>query len=357
MKPLTLIFMFALTIVNAGIVFAQCTPHSVSDNIWDDCPNVGIGTVVPIVKLSVQNGNDISSLVQTALSDLGIDPTDAGLLVTSQSTSSSGFSIGTISVAQKNNAAGNAGIFAAAMGDNAGSNTGISGNAEGENTTNGNTGVDGTAVGAGSVNTGVAGIADGDDSESNIGVSGEAGGTSTGNNFGIKGGAQGGVTNMGVYGSANGEGGGVLGVAHIQIAGPLNVVSGVDGGIIVNSGSTVTNAYAMKSFWDNQGTITNGTGLLIGDVDATNDLAIFQEGADDENILKGKLCVGGNFPREMLDVNGKAIIGTNTITSGDHLDFKLSVDGKVVAKEYVATLDNWADFVFSKNYTLSPSVR
>jgi hypothetical protein len=37
-----------------------------------------------------------------------------------------------------------------------------------------------------------------------------------------------------------------------------------------------------------------------------------------------------------------------------HPDFRLGVDGKLIAKEVIVTLQNWADFVFDKTYKLMP---
>lgn len=53
--------------------------------------------------------------------------------------------------------------------------------------------------------------------------------------------------------------------------------------------------------------------------------------------------------------NGKVQIGTQTITSGPHTDYKLSVDGKIVAKEIyvIAPSNGWADYVFASDYKLS----
>ncbi len=47
-------------------------------------------------------------------------------------------------------------------------------------------------------------------------------------------------------------------------------------------------------------------------------------------------------------------IGTDRIVGGAHTDYRLSVDGKVVAQEIVVTLDNWADYVFADDYQLQP---
>lgn len=58
--------------------------------------------------------------------------------------------------------------------------------------------------------------------------------------------------------------------------------------------------------------------------------------------------------RFQINSNGQARIGTKSILSGPHANYKLAVDGKIVAKEMYVTLDNWADFVFNKNYKLRP---
>jgi hypothetical protein len=49
---------------------------------------------------------------------------------------------------------------------------------------------------------------------------------------------------------------------------------------------------------------------------------------------------------------GQVMIGEKTITSGAHADFKLSVDGKILATEIYVTQQNWADYVFEKDYKL-----
>ena len=50
--------------------------------------------------------------------------------------------------------------------------------------------------------------------------------------------------------------------------------------------------------------------------------------------------------------SGNVIIGSEKVISGNHTDFKLAVDGKAVFKHAVVTTDNWADFVFEKDYKL-----
>jgi hypothetical protein len=54
------------------------------------------------------------------------------------------------------------------------------------------------------------------------------------------------------------------------------------------------------------------------------------------------------------DFGGQVYIGDDKITSGIHQDFKLAVDGKIVAKEIVVTTLSWADYVFEEEYPLMP---
>ncbi len=55
-----------------------------------------------------------------------------------------------------------------------------------------------------------------------------------------------------------------------------------------------------------------------------------------------------------VSINGKLSLGEETLLSGPHTDFALSVDGKLVAREIVVTTDEnwWADFVFEDDYDL-----
>jgi hypothetical protein len=53
---------------------------------------------------------------------------------------------------------------------------------------------------------------------------------------------------------------------------------------------------------------------------------------------------------------GAVRIGKEKIVAGPHTDAKLFVDGKIVAREAVVTIANWADHVFADDYPL-PSLR
>jgi hypothetical protein len=61
------------------------------------------------------------------------------------------------------------------------------------------------------------------------------------------------------------------------------------------------------------------------------------------------LNVDFNTFKATLKLSGQMQIGTLAV-SGLHSDNKLSVDGKIVAKNIVVTLTNWSDFVFEENY-------
>jgi hypothetical protein len=73
-----------------------------------------------------------------------------------------------------------------------------------------------------------------------------------------------------------------------------------------------------------------------------------------KNDRNYKLISAGHEGEETFLVygSGKTKIGTNTVTTGTHNDWKLSVDGKITCKEVVVTLENWADDVFAPGYPL-----
>lgn len=61
----------------------------------------------------------------------------------------------------------------------------------------------------------------------------------------------------------------------------------------------------------------------------------------------------GNAP-DKLWMMAQVQIGPNKIISGAHTNYSLAVSGKIVAKEAIVTLDNWADYVFEEDYELKP---
>ncbi|MBI3260489.1 MAG: hypothetical protein HYZ54_13600 [Ignavibacteriae bacterium] len=146
---------------------------------------------------------------------------------------------------------------------------------------------------------------------------------------------------------------------------------------------------AELSFWEN--VITLGV-LTTGNA---NDEISFQEWntgrLEGMNIVainnpvtgisQGCVSVGVTYPLARLDVHGlsgsgstmafrvtsgdqkqlirawddgRVSIGHQSILSGNNIDYKLSVDGKLVAKEIVCTVKYWADYVFDEDYKPMP---
>ncbi|HEY0140961.1 MAG TPA: hypothetical protein VGF48_08695 [Thermoanaerobaculia bacterium] len=80
--------------------------------------------------------------------------------------------------------------------------------------------------------------------------------------------------------------------------------------------NTITNAYGgLFSVQALSGTVTNGYGVFIPDVVATNQYAIYAVGADDKSFLAGRLGIGVGSPTEALDVNGN-MKASGSVTAG-----------------------------------------
>lgn len=60
----------------------------------------------------------------------------------------------------------------------------------------------------------------------------------------------------------------------------------------------------------------------------------------------------GNTDFMSISNVGQVAIGALKMT-GTHSDAKLTVDGKIVSKEVIVTITNWADYVFAKDYKLN----
>jgi len=89
-------------------------------------------------------------------------------------------------------------------------------------------------------------------------------------------------------------------------------------------------------------------------------------------LTNGNVGIGEVNPQEKLHLNGTSFFNGNSTfrgvvtmqtssspfknVTGTHSDYRLAVDGKVVAKELIITETDWADFVFEDNYHL-PELR
>jgi hypothetical protein len=99
----------------------------------------------------------------------------------------------------------------------------------------------------------------------------------------------------------------------------------------------------------------NGSGNYGYNIVSKSNLAL-------NNSAPTKLFVGlnTNATKEVFGVysNGQTYIGPQIISSSSiHTDYKLSVDGKIVAKSIYVLLPtggDWADYVFQDNYKLTP---
>jgi hypothetical protein len=74
----------------------------------------------------------------------------------------------------------------------------------------------------------------------------------------------------------------------------------------------------------------------------------------DQDIVDRKTLEIRWNPNMSSTHKGQVIIGGETIYNGNHTDFRLSVDGKLLTKEIYVTNAGWADYVFDENYTLKP---
>ena len=61
-----------------------------------------------------------------------------------------------------------------------------------------------------------------------------------------------------------------------------------------------------------------------------------------------------NDRRMKISPSGKVQIGLAQAVGTPHDDYKLAVDGKLVARSVQVTQQNWADFVFAPTYRLLP---
>ena len=96
-----------------------------------------------------------------------------------------------------------------------------------------------------------------------------------------------------------------------QGSGSLNFATGAvfHTGVAGGFTGTVTNAYAVQAqVLKSGGTVVNGHGLYIHDVEATNDYGIYQLGADDTNYFAGNVIVGTTIEdtKTVFEVKGNA---------------------------------------------------
>lgn len=104
---------------------------------------------------------------------------------------------------------------------------------------------------------------------------------------------------------------------------------------------------------DDAKTIVSGD-VGIGSLDVDSRVNVQGKGTSSTTYALRVANSTGTSPIFRVRDDGKAIIGEEKITSGTHTDFRLAVDGKIVAKHYVCTETGWADDVFRDGYDLMP---
>lgn len=64
-------------------------------------------------------------------------------------------------------------------------------------------------------------------------------------------------------------------------------------------------------------------------------------------LNNGNTGIGTTAPKAKLQVNGKVLIGNrNVANNSPYANYMLAVDGTVIAQRYVASLQDWPDYVF-----------
>ena len=147
----------------------------------------------------------------------------------------------------------------------------------------------------------------------------------------------GGISNYITY-NGSGNANKIYGLRNIIVGDNTGVISdayGIYSDIFTESNSEITNAYSSYFSTYTEGTITNGYGVYITDIYATNDFGLYQAGSDDYNYFAGNIGVGTTTPSEKLHLtDGTLLIDTPTNptlegsynTSGSA--YKVHVSGK-----------------------------
>lgn len=77
------------------------------------------------------------------------------------------------------------------------------------------------------------------------------------------------------------------------------------------------------------------------------------EGSTESSIPM--IDVSGTDGEPAIQIHSDGVVNFGSpYTGGPHADYRLSVKGKVLAKEIYVTLDHWSDFVFDEDYELTP---
>lgn len=135
---------------------------------------------------------------------------------------------------------------------------------------------------------------------------------------------------------------GAGGLVYLQGGGSLASAFGLLGLVSISSGTPfVTNAYGVRAGVDRSaGTVQNGYGVFITNVNATNDWGVYQAGVDDSNFFGGDVQVGAVVPPGTAFTNKMAVNGHVTVAGN------MNVSGTITGASVIgATFQDLAEWV------------
>jgi hypothetical protein len=99
----------------------------------------------------------------------------------------------------------------------------------------------------------------------------------------------------------------------------------------------------------------NGAGIIWGTSEGSINFSLIGYGGANTSVRTFQSVRDNAIMRMMwnsTNYSSQVLIGNWGPNAGPHLDYKLAVDGKLIAKEIFVTISNWPDYVFDPNYEL-----
>jgi hypothetical protein len=146
----------------------------------------------------------------------------------------------------------------------------------------------------------------------------------------------------------------------------LKVVMGSAGGVTMGYGTGYIGFNANRNVsannWNFKSDGANsGAAMMWADVDGKLRISSFQTSGNvdvtqtDAAVVDHRSLTIGWVNSFNAGLGGPQITIGKGLSGGPHVnDYTLAVPGKIVAKEVVVTITNWADFVFEDDYVLTP---
>jgi hypothetical protein len=127
-----------------------------------------------------------------------------------------------------------------------------------------------------------------------------------------------GTTNYYVQGAGGTTGAafGANGAVQNTSTGNMTTAVGLSSGVVNSGAGTITTAKSLEaSVTRSAGTITNGYGFYIGNIQATNKWSVYAADATAPNYFAGNIGIGTTIPVEKLEVAGSIIASGGQIYS------------------------------------------